>query len=265
MTLRSAIYAGHVLHVRSRPKKHSLRYSVFSLLIDLDEIEEVNERMRLFGYNKGALYSVHDADHGNGRRGDLRNWVHERLSAAGLQGDGWKIRMLCYPRIFGYVFNPLTVYFCYRAEGGLAAVLYEVCNTFNERHTYVIPVEGETAGEILRHRCAKEMYVSPFMPMNCEYNFRISPPDENVAINIGESDPDGPLLFASFSGARRPLSDTGLLIMLLKYPLMTLKVMGGIHWEALKLWWKGVPVYRHKPAASKIASTIVVQNGMNKS
>ncbi len=265
MTLRSAIYAGHVLHVRSRPKKHSLRYSVFSLLIDLDEIDELNERMRLFGYNKGALYSVHDADHGNGRRGDLRNWVHERLSAAGLEGDGWKIRMLCYPRIFGYVFNPLTVYFCYRAEGGLAAVLYEVCNTFNERHTYVIPVEGETAGEILRHRCAKEMYVSPFMPMNCEYNFRISPPDENVAINIGENDPDGPLLFASFSGARRPLSDTGLLIMLLKYPLMTLKVMGGIHWEALKLWWKGVPVYRHKPAASKIASTIVVQNGMNKS
>lgn len=265
MTLRSAIYAGHVLHVRSRPKKHSLRYSVFSLLIDLDEIEELNERMRLFGYNKGALYSVHDADHGNGRKGDLRNWVHDRLSAAGLEGDGWKIRMLCYPRIFGYVFNPLTVYFCYRAEGGLAAVLYEVCNTFNERHTYVIPVEGETAGEILRHRCAKEMYVSPFMPMNCEYNFRISPPDENVAINISESDPDGPLLFASFSGARRPLSDTGLLIMLLKYPLMTLKVMGGIHWEALKLWWKGVPVYRHKPAASKIASTIVVQNGMNKS
>lgn len=264
MTLNSAIYAGHVLHVRSRPKKHSLRYSVFSLLVDLDEIEELNGRMRLFGYNRAALYSVHDVDHGNGRPGELRNWVEERLSAAGLEATDWKIRMLCYPRILGYVFNPLTVYFCYRADGALEAVLYEVCNTFNERHTYVIPVNAD-GGAILRHRCAKEMYVSPFMPMNCEYNFRISPPTDDVAINIGENDPEGPLLFATFSGKRRPLSDKGLLHMVLKYPLMTLKVMGGIHWEALKLWWKGVPVYRHKPAAAKIASTIVVQNGMNKS
>lgn len=264
MTLNSAIYAGHVLHVRSRPKKHSLRYSVFSLLIDLDEIEALNKNMRLFGYNKAALYSVHDVDHGNGRKGELRAWVEERLAAAGLEGSGWTIRMLCYPRVFGYVFNPLTVYFCYRAEGELAGVLYEVCNTFNERHTYVIPVEPN-GGTILRHRCAKEMYVSPFMPMNCEYKFRISPPNEDVAINISESDPDGPILFASFSGRHRPLSDLGLMRMLLLYPLMTLKVMGGIHWEALKLWWKGVPIYRHKPAAARIASTIVVQTGMNKS
>lgn len=262
MSLNSAIYAGHVLHVRSRPRKHSLRYSVFSLLIDLDEIDELNNGMRLFGYNRAALYSVHDVDHGNGRKGELRPWLEERLAAAGLKGDVWTIRMLCYPRILGYVFNPLTVYFCYRPQGELAAVLYEVCNTFNERHTYVIPVQAD-GGPVLRHRCAKEMYVSPFMPMNCEYNFRISPPDEDVAINIGESDPEGPLLFATFSGQRRHLSDSGLLHMALKYPLMTLKVMGGIHWEALKLWWKGVPIYRHKPAASKIASTIVVQNGMN--
>ncbi len=209
MTFQSAIYAGHVLHVRSRPKKHSLRYSVFSLLIDLDEIDQLNDGLRLFGYNRAALYSVHDVDHGNGRTGELRPWLEERLAAAGLEEDaGWKIRMLCYPRIFGYVFNPITVFFCYRAEGGLAAVLYEVCNTFNERHTYVIPVEAEANG-ILRHSCAKEMYVSPFMPMNCEYNFRISPPDDDVAINIGESDPEGPLLFATFSGRRRPLSDRG--------------------------------------------------------
>ena len=264
MTHQSAIYAGHVLHARSRPRKHSLRYSVFSLLVDLDEVEELNKTLRLFGYNKPALYSVHDADHGNGRPGELRSWVEERLAAAGLQGHGWQIRMLCYPRILGYVFNPITVYFCYRPEGQLAGVLYEVCNTFNERHTYVIPVESE-AGGILRHRCAKEMYVSPFMPMNCEYNFRISPPTDDVAINIGESDADGPMLFATFSGKRRPLSDRALLRMLVTYPLMTMKVMGGIHWEALKLWWKGVPIYRHKPAAAKIASTIVVQNGVIKS
>ncbi|NBB48122.1 DUF1365 family protein [Rhizobium sp. CRIBSB] len=264
MISSSAIYAGHVLHVRSRPKKHSLRYSVFSLLVDLDEISDLNAHLRLFGYNKAAFFSVHDADHGNGRTGELRQWVEERLAAAGLSGGGWTIRMLCYPRILGYVFNPLTVYFCYRPGGELAAVFYEVCNTFNERHTYVIPVSDEESG-ILRHRCAKEMYVSPFMPMNCEYSFRISPPAEDIAIHIGESDPEGPMLFASFAGERRPLSDRSLLRMLLTYPLMTMKVMGGIHWEALRLWWKGVPVYRHQPAATRVASTIVVQNGMKKS
>jgi hypothetical protein len=263
MSLTSAIYAGHVLHVRHRPKQHRLRYSVFSLLVDLDELPLLDRSLRLFAHNRRAVYSVHDEDHGDGIVGGMRGWVERQLAAAGIDRQGMKIHMLCYPRILGYVFNPLTVYFCYREAGDLAAVLYEVSNTFKERHTYVIPVAA--SGKILRHQCAKEMYVSPFIPMNCQYSFSIQPPSDDVVINIGETDADGLLLFAGFSGRRRVLSDASLLHMLVTFPLMTLKVMGGIHWEALRLWLKGTPIYRHKPAAKPIATTIVLQNGIEKS
>ncbi|MGL3608712.1 DUF1365 domain-containing protein [Rhizobium sp. G187] len=262
MSISSAIYAGQVLHVRKRPKQHKLSYSVFSLLIDLDELDQLDRSLRLFGHNRRAIYSVHDADHGDGVPGGLRAWIGARLQEAGINPAGMTIRMLCYPRIFGYVFNPLTVYFCQTSEGEMKAMLYEVSNTFHERHTYVIPVDS---GEpVLRHQCAKEMYVSPFMPMNCRYDFRIKPPAEAIDIHIGESDEAGPLLFARFSGNRIVLSDRSLFWMLVTYPLMTLKVTAGIHWEAFKLWGKGVPLHRHKPASEPIASTIVMQNGMSK-
>ena len=263
MSFASAIYAGHVVHVRHRPKQHKLRYSVFSLLLDLDEMPVLSQTLRLFGYNRRAVYSVHDKDHGDGVEGGLRRWADEKLREAGLEPTGMRIRMLCYPRILGYVFNPLTVYFCHAADGRLAAILYEVCNTFKERHTYVIPVSADDGP--VRHQCAKEMYVSPFIPMDCTYNFRIQPPEETVSINIGETDSEGALLFAGFSGKRRDLSDGSLLRMLVAYPLMTLKVMGGIHWEALRLWWKGTPIYRHTPAASPVATSIILHNGIKKS
>lgn len=260
-TVRSpGIYAGAVTHARTRPRPHRLRYRVFCLLLDLDAPEA--PRLRLFGRNRRALVSFHDRDHGEGGD-DLALWVRTRLAEAGVSaapGEKLRIEALCYPRIFGYVFNPLTVFFCWRLNGDLAAMLYEVSNTMGEKHTYVIPAGPDdldpTSGRI-RQRCPKKFYVSPFIGMDCTYNFRLDPPGERVRIGISEEDNEGVLLTALFSGQRRPLTDRALAWALLVHPLMTLKITLGIYWEAVRLLLKRTPVYSHTPAAHTIGYTIV--------
>lgn len=256
MTSASALYAGTVFHERLRPRRHRLNYRVFSLLLDLDELETLDKGLKLFGYNRAAVFSFHDKDHGAGKSGRLRAWVDEELAGASIDLDGGAVRVLCYPRLFGYVFNPLTVYFCHHRDGHLAAVLYEVANTHGERHTYVIPAaEGDR--EVVRQTCRKSFFVSPFLAMDCTYDFRIVVPGAKTVVSIAQHDDDGPLLSAVFSGKRKPLSDATLASALIRYPLMTLKVVGGIHWEALRLWLKGVPVVPYRKADRAIASSVV--------
>lgn len=255
MSLHSAIYAGHVVHARLRPRQHKLHYRVFCLLLDLDELPTLARLTKLLGINTGGVFSFWEKDHGDGRTGGLRHWVESQLDNAGIAMGRPRIRILCYPRMFGYVFNPLTVYFCSDAAGSTRAILYEVCNTFGERHTYIIAA-GEHAG-VVEHSCAKQLYVSPFMPMECDYHFRIEPPDERVVVSINETDTEGLLLRAAFSGQRQALTGRALLKALLAYPLMTLKIIGAIHWEAFKLWRKGVPLFRHQKAAMRVAATVV--------
>ncbi len=255
MTLQSAIYRGRVLHERLRPKRHRLNYRVFSLLLDLDELPELDRRLGLFAYNRWAPLAFHDCDHGPTTGEPLRPWVEARLKDAGLSCDGGPIRLLCYPRIFGYVFNPLSVYFCYRRDGELAAILYEVCNTFRERHTYVIPVDRNDRA-VIRQNCGKALYVSPFIGMDAEYQFRIVPPSESVNIVIRQEDADGLLLAASFRGARTPLNQRALALCLAAFPFLTLKITTAIHWEALLLWLKGCRVFPHVPAPMPVQSSV---------
>jgi DUF1365 family protein len=180
----------------------------------------------------------------------LRSWIESHLADAGIDLAGGPIRLMCYPRVLGYVFNPLSVYFCYRREADgaetLAAICYEVTNTFKQRHSYLIPVKAVENGQV-QQSCAKTLYVSPFVEMDMTYHFRVKPPGAELCIAIQETDRDGLLLTASFAGRRRPLSAVNLLRAFLAFPLLTLKVIGGIHWEALKLWVKGVPLV-HRPA-----------------
>lgn len=161
------------------------------------------------------------------------------------------------PRVLGMVFNPLTVYFCHRADGGLQAMLYEVNNTFGQRHSYLIPVTGDVRGA-LRQRCDKRFYVSPFMDMGLSYAFRVTLPDESLSLGVDAHDAAGPVLLAAFTGRRRPLTDARLLAAFLAHPLLAGRVLGGIHWGALKLWWKGMRL-RPRPAPPAEAVTISSQ------
>ncbi len=242
MTFRSGLYQGLVVHQRLRPKAHRLVYRVFSLLIDLDEAESLNAKLKLLRFNRPGLLSFHEKDHGDG--GDLRIWLSRQLREVGIEADG-PVQLLCYPRMFGYVFNPLSVYFCHDHDGALKAIVYEVNNTYGERHAYVLPA-GEDA-PIVRHSCDKAFFVSPFMPMACRYNFVIQPPGETVRVLINEDDAEGRLLTASFSGRRTPLTDKALIKALIVHPLMTLKVTAGIHFEAVKLVLKGFRIFDHQP------------------
>jgi DUF1365 family protein len=259
-TLQSAVYTGIVSHTRLRPKKHSFQYRVFSLFIALDELEYLGKSLSLFRYNKPSILSFHDADHGDGSVGGLKSWVAAHLSSAGLQSDNLRIFVLCYPRIFGYVFNPLTIYFCYDEKQQLVAFLYEVSNTFGERHTYVMPAPKSNidADEItVNQRCEKRFHVSPFIPMECVYNFKITVTAKQLTVAIYEEDKDGLLLVASFQGAHAPLTNKTIRAAFLKHPLMSAKVSASILWEAFRLWKMGLPIFRHQPASAKRTSTVV--------
>ena len=267
MNISSALYAGIVTHRRLRPRRHRLRYRVFWMLLDLDEIGRLPRRLRLFSHNRFNALSFFDADHGDGSGRPLRDQIEGYLRAAGLATDGGAIRLFCMPRVFGYGFNPLSVYFCYQRDGSLAAILYEVHNTFRERHSYLIPVERDVGvglgvtgapGAVIDQHCRKGFYVSPFMDMN--YTFRVAVPDQRVMIAIRAADQDGLLLAAALTGERFALTDLALLRALATHPLLTLKVIGAIHWHALRLLLKGLKLQpRPRPPAAPV--TVVNTEG----
>ena len=242
MINNSCIYIGSVIHKRFKPKKHFFKYSVFSLFLDLDEINELDQKILFFSYNKFNILSFFDKDHGYRDGSSIKNWLIHLLQKKDISTINIKIKILCYPRIFGYVFNPLSIFFIYDADSNPIAILYEVKNTFGEQHTYVFKIDIKNK-QILNN-CKKKFYVSPFMDLESKYFFKVLIPNERLSVIIDQRDKEGKLLFASQDGERVKLSSKNLLKSYLKHPLMTLKIISAIHYEALKLWMKGIKLVK---------------------
>jgi len=250
VTQASALYRGGVMHQRLRPRAHRLNYRVFWLLLDLAEIDELDRRLRWFSRNRFNLLSFHDRDHGDGSGAALRPQIEAFLGRAGIDIGEGAVRLLTMPRVLGYVFNPISLYYCHQVDGRLAAMVYEVTSTFGVRHAYVIPVpETDQAAGLIRQGAAKALYVSPFMGMEMDYAFRGHAPGARLDMTIDGVDAEGLLITAAMSGERHPLDDRALWSAALALPLMTLKVVAAIHWEALKLWLKGVRLTHQPPPA----------------
>jgi DUF1365 family protein len=254
VTPASALYRGEVAHRRLRPKPHALSYRVFWLLLDLSEIDSCDRRLRLFSHNRFNLLSFHDRDHGDGSGAPLRPLVEGWLRRAGVDIGHGPIRLLTMPRVLGYVFNPISLYYCHHPDGRLAAMVYEVTSTFGVRHAYVIPVpERDQAAGLIRQGAAKALYVSPFMGMEMDYEFRGHAPGDRLDLTITGIDSGGVLISASLAARRRPLADAELLAAVVALPLLTLKVMAAIHWEAFRLLLKGVrPTRQPAPATERV-------------
>lgn len=274
-----AVYAGRVMHQRLRPQRHRLQYRMFSLLLDLQpqRLEALHRRLRWLSVNRFNLFSFHERDHGDGRARGLADWVQQQLRACG-QPPASEIRLLAMPRVLGYGFNPLSLFFCHGADGRLHSVIHEVHNTFGERHVYLEPVERvepvdeeQADGAPVLQACDKAFHVSPFLPMELSYRFRLRPPaadredfdlaidvlerphpatPENAAESAAVSAADPRVLVAHYGAQRQPLTDRHLLRLFATHPLLTLKVIGGIHWEAVKLLLKGLRLHTHPARAA---------------
>ena len=244
--MNSCIYNGEVTHTRFKPVRHFLKYKTFSLLIDLDEINLLDKSIGIFSHNKFNIFSFYDKDHGDRDGGNLKDWVISNLKKFQIKENITNIKVLCYPRILGYVFNPLSIFYCYEKEK-LVAIFYEVKNTFNEQHTYIFKIKNN---EEIIQKCRKKFYVSPFMDMETFYNFKLLNPKDKLSVFIKQTDADGTILTATQTGDKKEFSFKQLAINFLKYPLMTIKIISSIHYEALLLWKKGA-IYRKREVKLK--------------
>jgi len=253
--INSSIYNGQVIHKRFKPKVHSFRYDVFSLLIDLSELETLDKQVNFFSYNKFNWISFYDKDHGDRDGSSLINWVQKNLRKNNISTENIKIKILCYPRIFGFVFNPLSVFYVYNSNENLISILYEVKNTFGEQHTYIFRIEKDA--NLIQNNCSKKFHVSPFIQMNCNYFFRLLKPGNKISVIIDQYENEDKILYASQDGIRTAFNTKYLIKSFLNHPLMTFKIIIAIHYEAFKLWSKGIKFIKKK---IKIKNNITIEN-----
>ena len=258
--MTSALYTGVLGHTRSRPVTHTFHYPAALFYLDLDELESLGRELRLFGVNAPSLFGFRDSDHMDGCAGSTRGKLECFARTQGVDLTGGKIYLLTQCRMLGYVFNPVSFYYCHGPAGALRAIVAEVNNTFGERHLYWLDErtrENDPARPLTeRHRAEKRMHVSPFVSMDAAYEFRFAPVGERLSVHIAETEHGEHFFDAHLSATRRPLDDLRLTMLLLRYPLLTLRVTAAIHWQALRLWRKGAPVYRQPvPSSEQAAQT----------
>jgi DUF1365 family protein len=225
------------MHMRLQPFAHQFRYRVVSALLDIDRLEEADAGLRWFSVDRFNLVAFHRRDHGPRDGSALRPWVEAQLATAGRPAPA-RVLLLSIPRLLGYAFNPLSVFWCYDADGRLDSVIYEVKNTFGDQYPYVLAADADADGAV-RHDQPKEFFVSPFIGMDQIYSFTLRPPGEKLAIRIKQADARGDYLIATQSGHAVPMTDASLARLMLRMPLTTFKVIAAIHWQALRLWLKG--------------------------
>lgn len=245
--MHAALYPTRISHRRLFPKPYRFVYRVFYLLVDIDHIDDTARRLRLFSHNRFNLLSLHDRDHGHCEIGGLRRWAEGVLRERGIELDGGRIRLLSLPRVFGYSFNPISMWYCEHADGSLRAVIAEVKNTFGETHSYLLASDGAAMPYQQVHEKEKDFHVSPLMDMEGRYRFEFNDPGERSRVVIREYRREELLLVATMAGERRPLTDTSILKQVLGMPLMALKVVVGIYWEALKIWLHGTRFHTKPP------------------
>ena len=243
--MNSCFYECDVFHRRLRPKQHEFLYRVFYFYLDLDESEEAAGKLKIFSVNRPNIYSLHDKDHFQYEKTirPIATNVREFLERSGCPLEpGGSIRMLCFPRFLGYVFNPITIYFCFTADGRPHAGVVEVGNTFRELKPYLVPraSDGKCDFEV---RVPKEYYVSPFSPVDLDFHFRLHLPDGQLRVFIDDHDAGGKVLLSTLTGKRRELTLANLAKFTARFPFITLKVIGLIHWQALRLWLKRIPFF----------------------
>ena len=246
--MKSCIYEGQVKHGRRQPVEHAFRYRVFMMLLDLDELDDVFRGRWFWSTKRPALARFRRGDHLGDETRPLKEEVLDLVEQdTGRRPEG-PVRLLTNLSYFGFCFNPVSFYYCYAPDGEtLEVIVAEVNNTpWGERDMYVLPAAQHTgSGPAMRFRPSKKMHVSPFMPMNVDYDWSFIDPGERLSVFMA-NDIDGNRVFsASLLLNRRTISTGSLARVLVVYPFMTLKVLGGIYWQALRLWWKRTPLYVH--------------------
>lgn len=241
--MRSALYVGTVMHARRSPRTRVFRYPVYQWLVDPDELPELDRRFRLFGWNRPAVTSWYDRDHVD---------VRAYLRAHGIElGEGGRTVCLANLRVLGYVFNPVSFWWCYGGDGELACIVAEVSNTFGERLPYLLSPANELVAQSHEPRHAYEtdklIHVSPFMSMDQRYTWVCSEPGERVSVRMDVRE-EGALPFhATLVSRRVELTPASLRALLVRYPLMPAKVISSIHLQAARLWLEGLPFFRKPP------------------